>query len=77
MSISARAYLCTTWHIHSPLADLISDYRAAFPIIFIGNQNAEYICGAAMAVRALEVTQICMFGGALADSESRAGETAS
>ena len=31
MSIFLRAYLCTGWHTHSRLADLISNYPAAFP----------------------------------------------
>jgi hypothetical protein len=30
------------WHTHSRLANVISDYRSAFPGFLIGNQIAEY-----------------------------------
>ena len=41
---SSRVYPCTEWHTHSRLADLISDYRTAFPIVLIGNQIADLVC---------------------------------
>ena len=41
MAFSSRVYPCTEWHTHSRLADLISDYRTAFPIVLIGNQIAD------------------------------------
>src|SRR6516165_5394235 len=56
------AYPCAEWHNHSRLADFISDYRAAFSTVLIGNQIAESALLSEMAVRA--VLQLGMRGGA-------------
>ena len=44
--------ICSKWHTHSRLANVISDYRSAFPSFLIGNQIAEYLRLSASGVRA-------------------------
>jgi hypothetical protein len=39
--LSPCACLCAGWHAYSRLATLVSDHRAAFPIVLAGNQIAD------------------------------------